>query len=268
MQLKSIVFGFLMKIVVLGPFNSGKSSLIKKMSRGSSISLDKSGTTVSLDHATVKIYGIMVHLFGTPGLERFEVIRKILSKGADGIIFVVDSINPASFNEARELWKGMREYLPRDIPAIIVANKQDIISDAIPPEDVLSYLKLDKEETDQHIVLGVSATLGTNVDKTLSLIVLSVLSRYFHILKAVRDGGENGVAGIVAQLKNSSPQMEVNQKNLLSLLQWLAWRGLISGKFEIQKFALPTRVREIIEIFEFIKNFKPSYEIGTTFIKI
>ena len=256
-----------MKIVVLGSFNSGKSSLIKKMSRGSSISLDKSGTTVSLDHATVKIYGITVHLFGTPGLERFEVIRKILSKGADGIIFVVDSVNPASFIEARALWKGLHEYLPEDIPTVIVANKQDLMSDALPPEEVLSKLKLETQRHDL-IILGTSATVGTNIDKTLSLIVLSVLSRYFQVLRAIRDGGELGIPGIVTELTNANPRMDVNQKNLLSLLQWLAWRGLISGNFEMQKFALPNRVREIIEIFEFIKNFKPSNELGVDFIKI
>jgi hypothetical protein len=241
-----------MKIVVLGPFNSGKSSLIKKICRGSSISLDKSGTTVSLDHGTTSVYGIQIHLFGTPGLARFEIIRKILQKGADGIIFVLDSLNPATFDEAKGLWKGFRENLSKDVPAIILANKQDI-PEAMGPAEVFAGLDLQNETNIP--IIGVSAKEGTNIEKALSLIVLSVLSRYFNILKAIRDG--ETISGISNILRTAPLSLKFEEKDLITLLQWLAWRGLITGNFEAQKFSLPGRIKEIVEIFEFIKNFTP-----------
>ncbi|MHA2074484.1 MAG: GTPase [Candidatus Hodarchaeales archaeon] len=85
-----------MKIVLLGPYNSGKSTTVQKICDKSAISIDYGGTTVALDHCKTQIYGVEIFLFGTPGLKRFEVIRKILSKGADGILFIVDSVNVGS----------------------------------------------------------------------------------------------------------------------------------------------------------------------------
>ena len=240
-----------MKIVVLGPFNSGKSSFIRKVCRGSSISLDKSGTTVSLDHGTVGVYGINVHLFGTPGLQRFEVIRKILERGADGVLFIVDSLNPASLDEGRDLWKGFRENLPKDIPIVVLANKQDD-PDAISPQKVLEGLGIE-EDVSTIPILGVSVKEGHNIDRALSLIVLSVLSRYFVILRAIRDGIT--ITGIINELHRVDPNHSADEAVIISKLQWLSWRNLVRGNFETMEFSLPSRIREIVEIFEFLRSF-------------
>ena len=74
-----------MKIIITGAFSSGKSTLVQSLAKESAISLDKSGTTVALDHGTVDVLGIPAFLFGTPGLVRFSILRQILSEGADGI---------------------------------------------------------------------------------------------------------------------------------------------------------------------------------------
>ncbi|MHA2364874.1 MAG: GTP-binding protein [Candidatus Hodarchaeales archaeon] len=234
-----------MKIVILGQFSAGKSTLVRQLCKGSSISIDKFGTTVSLDHGLTIMYGITINVFGTPGLERFEILRKILSEGADGIIFVVDSINPIESEEARDLYIKLNEQLPYT-PVVIAANKQDL-EEAMPPSEVLSAIKL--SESDNLIAtLPISAKTGEGVDKILSILILSVISKNMDILCAVREGGNKGIKGIRKALKETKEDKDVHD-----LVQWLSWRGLISGNWEDQQFKLPKRIEEIIEIFEFVR---------------
>lgn len=235
-----------MKIVVIGPFSAGKSTLVSRVTRGSSFSIDKHGTTVSLDHGLAQFYGITLHIFGTPGLERFEILRRILSQGADGVIFVVDAVNPSSSEEARKLFMKLQEQLP-NVPVAFAINKQDL-DEARTAEEMLE--EMDIPESKVAIVQPISAKTGEGVDHLVSLLVLTIISRYMEVLVAVRDGGMEGIPGIKALLKK--PREE---NDLTTLVQWLAWRGLVVGNWPEQKFKLPKRVEEVIEIFEFIKQF-------------
>jgi len=82
------------KIVVFGAFGAGKSTLIKSIdpeSRHVEAACPGGTTTVELDYGRVQVDGINVHLFGTPGQERFEFAREIIAKGMDGAILLVDA---------------------------------------------------------------------------------------------------------------------------------------------------------------------------------
>ena len=82
------------KIVVFGAFGAGKSTLIKSIdpeSRHVEAACPGGTTTVALDYGRVQVDGINVHLFGTPGQERFEFAREIIAKGMDGAILLVDA---------------------------------------------------------------------------------------------------------------------------------------------------------------------------------
>ena len=127
---------------------------------GSAISIDYGGTTVALDHCRTQIYGVEIFLFGTPGLQRFEIIRKILSKGADGILFVVDSVNVASFEEAKKLLKEVYDILP-GVPIVLCANKQDIRGAKSPDEVANEVLGKNK---DRISVIGTSAITGEQIE--------------------------------------------------------------------------------------------------------
>jgi len=237
-----------MKIVVLGQFNAGKSSLVRAIcGEGSSVSIDKYGTTISLDHGLAIKYNIKLSIFGTPGLERFEILRKILSEGADGVIFLIDSINSMnSGSETKQLYLKLMEQLP-NTPVIIGSNKQDL-KEALSPSTVIA--NLDLPENDALITfLPLSAKTGNGVNKILSLLVFSVLSRYKGILTAVRIGGKQGLKGIRKALKKPPK----DNKNLHDLIQWLSWRGLVT--VEDQKYKVPEHVKEIIDIFEYTQDY-------------
>lgn len=145
------------KILITGPFHSGKSSTVHALSE-KAVSVDRLGTTVALDHGYIEKKGMVCDIFGTPGQERFDWILKILSRDIWGIILVVDSTRPETFDRAKEMLAQIKGY---EIPFVIFANKQDL-RNAIKPRDIEKKLGLP--------VLGTSATKNEGLEEGLKLL--------------------------------------------------------------------------------------------------
>jgi len=123
------------KIIVSGPFGSGKTTLIKHVSDEQFSGKDvpttgalahlKSMTTVGLDFGILNVDDDLdVHLFGTPGQSRFNFMWKILSKGALGGVLLVDTASERALVEAQEMiktWGSLENF-----PLVIGATKQDV----------------------------------------------------------------------------------------------------------------------------------------------
>jgi small GTP-binding protein len=87
------------KIVVFGAFGAGKTTLIKTLDPASShVEAMCAGgtTTVALDYGRVQVNGTHIHIFGTPGQERFEFAREIIGRGMDGAILLVGATSPVN----------------------------------------------------------------------------------------------------------------------------------------------------------------------------
>lgn len=85
------------KIVIFGAFGAGKTTLIKTLDPESShVEANCTGgtTTVALDYGRVQVNENHIHIFGTPGQERFEFAREIIGRGMDGAILLVDATSP------------------------------------------------------------------------------------------------------------------------------------------------------------------------------
>ncbi|MEM4389635.1 MAG: ATPase domain-containing protein [Candidatus Micrarchaeia archaeon] len=131
---------YIPKILVTGPFHSGKSSFIHAVSERA-VSVDRLGTTIALDHGYIEHGGLAVDLFGTPGQERFEFMMDILNRDAFGLILVVDSTDPASFPRAKEMAAHIMRYA---IPYAVAANKQDLPG-ALSTEEIRARMGLGPE---------------------------------------------------------------------------------------------------------------------------
>lgn len=142
-----------LKIVVTGPFSSGKTELIQSVSEIDVVSTDrkitrdaeriKHQTTVAMDFGRITIdEDLILYLFGTPGQKRFDFMWEILSEGMLGFIVLVDSTRPETFREARRILDTFRSYSP--VPYIVAANKQDL-EDAWPAEDLRIVLRIEPE---------------------------------------------------------------------------------------------------------------------------
>ncbi len=141
------------KMVVTGPFSSGKTSFIGSISEIAVVRTErkitddtrnvKQQTTVAMDFGRITVdKDIVLYLFGTPGQKRFDFMWEILSEGMLGFVVIVDSSRPETFHEARRILDTFRTY--SDTPFVIAANKQDD-EDAWPPEDLKIALGLDAD---------------------------------------------------------------------------------------------------------------------------
>ncbi|MCU0632367.1 MAG: GTP-binding protein [Methanolinea sp.] len=114
-----------LKIVVFGSYNAGKSTFIQAIdsqARHVEAHTSDGDTTVAIDYGRAEIHALQVYLFGTPGQERFEFVRQIVSRGMDAAILVVDcSIAPDEFT------RSLYETLSRQkIPLAVMLNKCDL----------------------------------------------------------------------------------------------------------------------------------------------
>lgn len=140
------------KMVVTGPFSSGKTEFIKSISEIDVVSTDrnitsenereqKENTTVAMDFGRITVdEDLVLYLFGTPGQRRFDFMWEILAEGMLGFIVMVDSAKPETFREARSILETFRAYAPT--PYVVAANKQDH-PDAWEPEDLRIALSIE-----------------------------------------------------------------------------------------------------------------------------
>lgn len=131
---------YIPKIIVTGPFHSGKSTFIHTLSTRA-VSVDRLGTTIALDHGHVEHAGVSADIFGTPGQERFDPLLKTLSLNAIGTIVMVDSTRPETFDRSKAMWQ---EVWKTGMPVIFLANKQDEPG-ALSPEEIKERMRLPEE---------------------------------------------------------------------------------------------------------------------------
>jgi signal recognition particle receptor subunit beta len=141
------------KMVVTGPFNSGKTQFIQAVSEIAVVSTErkisseaervKENTTVAMDFGRITVDAdLVLYLFGTPGQKRFDFRWEILSEGMLGFVVMVDSNRPETFREAKSILETFRAYAPT--PYVVAANKQDL-ADAWSLEDLRIALRLAPE---------------------------------------------------------------------------------------------------------------------------
>lgn len=114
------------KIVVMGAYNSGKTTTLERICHNRA-KVEYNGTTTALDYGNIMISGEKVHLFGTPGQDRFRFMRRILSEGLDGAILVVDNSEGITATD-QEILERLNQY---KIPYVVFANKQDLNSEKL-----------------------------------------------------------------------------------------------------------------------------------------
>lgn len=93
------------KIVFAGPVGSGKTTAIGSVSdilvvgteakASDEVAQRKTNTTVAMDYGVLNLEGgVKVHLYGTPGQDRFDFMWEILGEGAMGFVILIDSARP------------------------------------------------------------------------------------------------------------------------------------------------------------------------------
>ncbi len=156
-----------LKIVVSGPVGAGKTTYVRTLSEVLMLDTDveasedigKSHTTVAFDFGTLNVDGHMVHLYGTPGQERFDFMWEVLCEGALGLIMLVAGDQPKDFPKARAILDFITSRY--DVPFIVGVTHQDLLV-VWEPDEVAAYLRLPPEH-----VVGLDATVFSSSVQTL-----------------------------------------------------------------------------------------------------
>ena len=110
------------KIIFTGPVGAGKTTAIRSISDIKPVATDtlasdetkdrKPNTTTALD------YGFMdlsdderLHIYGTPGQERFSFMWQILTEGGIGLVLLLDNARPDPFADMRFFLDAFKTFI-------------------------------------------------------------------------------------------------------------------------------------------------------------
>jgi signal recognition particle receptor subunit beta len=130
-----------------------------------------------VDLGSFKGYSIRLHLYTVPGQAAFDKSRRVILRGADGIVFVVDSQRESFFDNvasAENLEQNLRLQGrdPKSLPLVIQLNKRDL-----PNAATVEQLRVALEIPEAAHVVEAVATTGAGVYETLKDIVTQCLKR-------------------------------------------------------------------------------------------
>ncbi len=121
------------KIIFTGPVGAGKTTAIDSISDVPPIRTDasasdmaknrKASTTVAMDYGVMKLDdGEKVHLYGTPGQERFDFMWDILVDGGIGLILLLDNTRADPFKDLHFFLDSFSEFISNSSVAIGVTQ--------------------------------------------------------------------------------------------------------------------------------------------------
>lgn len=123
------------KLVFAGPVGAGKTTAIASLADVAPVSTDvamsegpmgsKTTTTVGLDFATVHTDdGGCVFLYGLPGQDRFDFMRRVVLEGALGVLLVLDGSAPDVAEQCAG-WMDSLLAINPDLPFVVGITHTD-----------------------------------------------------------------------------------------------------------------------------------------------
>lgn len=132
------------KIVYYGPGRCGKTTnlimihkAVGNRARGELISINTAGDRtiffdfLPMDLGTVRNYGIKISVYTVPGQVHYNETRKLVLRGADGVVFVADSLHVRKSHNTESL-SNLADNLSEaggeiaKMPLVIQYNKRDL----------------------------------------------------------------------------------------------------------------------------------------------
>lgn len=228
-----------MKFVVSGAHHSGKTSLLKFLDP-KVLSVDEQTpshemTTVAMDVGKHIIDDFILTLFGTPGFERFEMIRKIIMKGTDVIIFLFDGTNTQQDDNAFKILNEIQSTLDPEKPKfriVFAVNKCDLemhrtagdihqlIVKALPKNVFEAFSRITVMENPTKIkIFEISAKSGQNVVSLMNAALSLTKQKWKPVLEQIRKSNKNIVT--------LGTELNLNQEQMKDLMNEVEMRKLV-----------------------------------------
>lgn len=165
------------KILVTGPFNSGKTTFISSISEIDVVSTErdasemekKGSTTVAMDFGRITLSdGDVLHLYGTPGQDRFDFMWEILSEGMLGYVVLLDGTNQTTFAQGKKILESFTGW--SDAPYVVGltrADRKKCLSKEDVREGIIPFNDADIVPCDARRVQDVKTVLITLLERVL-----------------------------------------------------------------------------------------------------
>lgn len=172
------------KLVFAGPVNSGKTTAISVLSdiptvntetsAGEDISPSKKHTTMVMDYGMLRLSpNETVHLYGTPGQERFAFMREVLQIGALGLVVLVDNTTEHPFEHLEGVLDTYRNMIENTKVVVGLTRMDEQPRPTI--EDYHQFLwKLEKPWCQDIPILEVDARQRKDVSTLVKSLLVSV----------------------------------------------------------------------------------------------
>ena len=121
-------FKYFFKILVIGDVGVGKTSLIRRFTKGYFAENITSTVGVCLDSKVVNISEEKVKLqcWDTAGREEYRTITQSYYRNADAVIMMFDLTNQGSFASIPQWLMDVHRYTNKDAVKVLVGNKSDL----------------------------------------------------------------------------------------------------------------------------------------------
>jgi len=177
------------KIVYCGPGLSGKTTNITQIYRAANPSFRGKLVTLNtemdrtlffdflpLELGKIAGFNVRFHLYTVPGQVFYEASRRLILKGADGVVFVADSRRDrmdANYEAMRDLRENLQIYSLnfRELPYALQLNKRDL-EDVVESNFLVKELRVAAEPVYEAV-----ATQNKGVPETLRDVAKQVLRR-------------------------------------------------------------------------------------------
>lgn len=173
---------------MLGLDNAGKSTALFRMSQGQYCE-----TIPTIGFNCEKVKGklkkskdVVFTIWDVGGQDRVRPLWRTYARGAEGILFVLDSADHDSFEEAKlELAQLCKHSETNKLPILILANKQDL-----PNAYDLNYLNnfflngldpIEQNPNREIKLIGACAITGDGLDESLDVIYDMILKNKLHL---------------------------------------------------------------------------------------
>ncbi|MCF6203128.1 MAG: ATP/GTP-binding protein [Methylococcaceae bacterium] len=165
------------KIIVTGPIGAGKTTAIKSVSDIAPIKTDVDSTEGFKKQTTVAIdYGVMnlannqkLHMYGTPGQQRFDFMWDILTIGGDGLIILLDNTRENPFQDMHYYLNAFKDFIS-DSNVVIGITQMDLKSEP----RIRDY----QNELDNSYIKPAVFSIDARIEQDVSLLVQAIFPSF------------------------------------------------------------------------------------------
>jgi signal recognition particle receptor subunit beta len=188
------------KIVYYGPGRGGKTTNLEYIYKKFADRIQTEMVTVKthgdrtlffdflpFDIGKINGYGAKIQLYTVPGQVKYNATRRLVLRGADGIVFVADSMvvrREKNILSLKNLHENLKNYNKSifTVPLVFQYNKMDLAEQGIP---ILPASTMEKDLNTQlkRPSFEASAVAGTNVVATLKKIIMLTMASIKNELK-------------------------------------------------------------------------------------